>query len=547
MLQHATSSTLPARVKAFNPLAEIFRRVRISVVEFTAQDIYQICAIAYNRDTIGMMMDAEFMRGLSSAFQRSDQTVLSPFQANVVVEVFHKAGLHVKAKELAVPEEEMVSPESLLTVLKAMLANNNRNEPQMAQVIKLMVPLLSEFSPIQLAQTVKVLSLLQCHDRAFMGSVVKRACEMASDLSTVDITAIATSAALGKLQHNVLNMIFGVVAERCREFQPQEWSQCLQALSVAGPKYTGTLTILVSEGLEHVESMDAATLAAFITAFVTMEFKDKATVEIYLDSLIDKISDLGERVAVQTFQSVHELGLMSQHIFDCFVACLSNYARVMDPRNIPLVMDVCSHSPFKAEGLMSILMDRSVDCVHVLAAGQLGDILEICGLYPPAREHRIVQILGKQASRRLDQLGPNPLAKAVSGLAMLGYDNNEFYLEAAAVYHRWGYKDFKQLEPILIGLCINAGVEKRQVAILGSHLYGMTKQMSLVEIERANRYMNRLGCEEERVYRALADRVRIFVKEVTPDMPQDLQLLLQRGGALSAQAMSEQPEAEEAS
>ena len=537
MLQHATmAGSVPARFRAFNPLQEIFKRVRVSTVEFTAQDIYQICTIAYNTDTIGLMQDPEFMRGLSSAFQRSDQTVLSPFQTSVVTEVFHKAGLNVKAKEVAVPEEEMVSPESLLNVLRAMQSNNNRNERQMAEVIKLMTPLLHEFSPIQLAHTVKVLSLLQCPNKAFMGTVVKRACEISDDLSPLDIVSIASGAAYSKLQHNALKAIFEVVEDRCRDFRQEEWIGALQALNAAGPRYVATLTMLVNEGLEHVENMDAVTLTNFLVCFNSMEVKDQATAEIFLDSLIDKISDLSERPAIMAFQAVHQLGLMSAEIFGAFVSTLSHYGRNMDPRNISIVMDVCSQVAIKSEGLMEVLMSRASDCVHVLGAGQLGDILEVCATYPPAREHRMVAILGKQASRRLDHLGPGPLAKAVHGLAMLGYDNNDFYLEASAVYHRWGYKDFSQLEPILIGLCINAGVEQRSVLILASHLAPMASQMSLPEIERANRYMNRLQCEDERVYRKLADRVRVFVKEVTPDMPQDLQLLLQRGGAMAPTA-----------
>eukprot|EP00658_Telonema_sp_P-2_P084793 TRINITY_DN9510_c0_g1_i1.p1 TRINITY_DN9510_c0_g1~~TRINITY_DN9510_c0_g1_i1.p1 ORF type:complete len:116 (+),score=30.12 TRINITY_DN9510_c0_g1_i1:32-379(+) len=56
----------------------------------------------------------------------------------------------------------------------------------------------------------------------------------------------------------------------------------------------------------------------------------------------------------------------------------------------------------------------------------------------------------------------------------------------------------------------------------------------LQEIERANRYMNRLGCEDDMVFKALADRVRVFVRDVTPDMPEDLQVLLARGAAAEA-------------
>lgn len=538
MLQHIVSST-PARIASKqSPLQGLLRRVSLNMVDFTAQDVYQICTVIHNVDTIGMLQDAEFMRGLSAAFQRVDQSVLSPFQTSVVTEAFAKANLHVKAKEIAVPEEEAVSPESLLNVLKAMKANNNRSERDMQQVVMLMAGMLLEFSPIQLAQTVKLLSMLQCPDTAFLGKAIKRACDIADDLSPMDVAQIAVGAAYTKVNHNALRQVFQVAAQRSKDFGQDEYVSVLQALNAAGPKYLPFFTELVTEALEHVESMEAATLTHFLVCFATMEFKDGATIEIFVDSLVEKIPEMGERHTIHALQAVHTLNLMSQSIFSVFVSHISKFARLVDPRNIVLVMDVMSSVSFKSEELMDALLERCCDCVHIFSPAQMGDILEIIGTYPPARNHKIVGLFGKKCRLRMDSLGPSPMAKAVQGLAMLGFADSEFYVEASSAFHRWGYKDFTQLEPIFIGLCINATVDQKMVRILASYLSPMAASMSLPEIERANRYLNRLSCEDDWVYRALADRVRLFVKEITPEMPEDLQVLLHRGARHAQQAPS---------
>lgn len=544
MLQHIVA-TAPARVagRLASPLQLMMRRVALNMVEFNAQDVYALCTVVHNMDTIGMLQDAEFMRGLSAAFKRSDQTVLSPFQTSVVTEVFAKANINVKANEVAVPEEEAVSPESLLGVLRAMKSNANRSEKDMHRVIILMTPLLGEFSPMQLAMTVKLLGMLQCPDTSFLTKVVKRACDIADDLGTLDIATLAVGAAYAKLNHATLRRIFELAAARSKDFGQEEYVQVLQALNAAGPKYAPHLALMVSEALEQVESMEATTLTHFLVCFASLQLRDPATVEIFADSLLEKVPELGERDTIHAMQAVHALGLMSQPFFTVFINHIQRFARIIDPRNLVLVMDVCSSVPFKAEALMDALLDRAADCVHVLSAFQMGDILEVIATYPPARNHRIVGLFGKKCKLRMDLLGPTPMAKAAQGLSMLGFPDTDFYLEASVAFHRWGYKDFSQLEPILIGLCITAAVEPKMVRILASYLGPMASSMSLPEVERGNRYMNRLSCDDDWVYRALADRVRVFVKEITPEMPSDLQLLLQRGARHQQQQQNAPPSA----
>jgi hypothetical protein len=114
-------------------------------------------------------------------------------------------------------------------------------------------------------------------------------------------------------------------------------------------------------------------------------------------------------------------------------------------------------------------------------------------------------------------------------LAHLGYGDPAFYLRATETFMRYGFKDFSQLEPILQGLCITAQCPPAMVRALASHVGHMAHSMSLHQVERANRYMVRLNCEDDWVFKQLAARVFNFVKEVTPEMPQEMQVLLQRG------------------
>ncbi|KAH9578256.1 hypothetical protein LSM04_009511 [Trypanosoma melophagium] len=524
----ATLATIVATRPA--PLEHIFQRCKLNLVEFTAQDVYQICTTAYNMDTIGMTQDPDFMRGLHDAFRRSDQTVLSPFQANLIADTFRKVGIISMPNEVSVPEEEAISPESLILVLRTMNITKQRDERKINQVLKLMFPILEEFSPTQLSLTVSELARLKCTNTDFLGKLAKRIIESNDDLSALDISLTAMSLAYCPgVSHNILRRVFQIVEERMGEFQPEDYVNVLYALNALGPKFIGTFRRLVECGLEHVENMDAVTLTNYLVCFSTMDYKNREHIEIYADALVEVAADLSERELIQAFIALQRLRLLSDSMFGTMASCVLRYAPKMDPRNIAAVMDICSTVTYPSDPLMRALMDRAAECTRLLTPTQLGDILDIVGLYPPAREHTLVQLFGKQARLRLDLMGPDALAGATRGLANLGYDDAEFYIQAAETGFRYGFKDWSLLEPILMGLCMTAQCPPYMARVLGSHMAPMTRSMSLAEIERANRYMKRLGCEDDFVYKAMATRVLHFVKEITPDMPEELQILLQRG------------------
>ncbi|KEG12821.1 hypothetical protein DQ04_01401050 [Trypanosoma grayi] len=511
------------------PLDLIFQRCKLNLVEFTAQDIYQVCTTAYNMDTIGMTQDSDFMRGIHDAFRRSDQTVLSPFQANLISDTFRKVGIISTPNEVAVPEEDAISPESLILVLRTMNITKQRDERKMNTVLKLMFPILDEFSPTQLSLTVAELSRLKCTNTDFLGKLAKRIIESNDDLSALDIslTAMSLSYCSG-VSHNILRRVLQLVEERMGEFQPEDYVNVLYALNALGPKFVSTFRRLVECGLDHVENMDAVSLANYLVCFTTMDYKQREHIEIYADAMVEVAQDLSERELVQAFIALQRLGLLSDAMFGTMASCTMRYAPKLDPRNIAPVMDICSTVPHASDPLMKSLMDRAAECTRVLTPNQLGDILDIIGLYPPAREHPLVQLFGKQARLRLDLMGPDALAGTTRGLANLGYADPELYVQAAETGFRYGFKDWSLLEPILMGLSITSQCPPYMVRVLASHMAPMARSMSLAEIERANHYMKRLGCEEDFVFKAMATRVLQFVKEVTPDMPEDLQILLQR-------------------
>ncbi|RNF12902.1 hypothetical protein TraAM80_00060 [Trypanosoma rangeli] len=512
------------------PLDHIFQRCKLNLVEFTAQDIYQVCTTAYNMDTIGMTQDPDFMRGLHDAFRRSDQTVLSPFQANLIADTFRKVGIISSPKEVAVPEEEAVSPESLIMVLRSMNIMKQRDERKMNTVLKLMFPILDEFSPTQLSLTVTELARLKCQSTDFLGKLAKRIIEFSDDLSPLDISLTAMSLAYCPgVSHTILRRVFQIVEERMGEFQPEDYVNVLYALNALGPKFLMIFRRLVECGLEHVENMDAVTLTNYLVCFTTMNYRQLEHVEIYADALVEVATDLSEKELVQAFIALQRLHLLSDTMFGTMASCAMRYAAKMDPRNIAPIIDICSTVPHPSGPLMKALLDRAMECTRILSPNQLGDILNLIGLYPPAREHPLVQMFGKQARLRLDLMGPEPLAGATRGLANLGYADPEFYIQAAETGFRYGFKDWSLLEPILMGLSITGQCPPSMVRVLGSHLAPMARSMSLLDIERANRYMKRLGCEDDFVYKAMASRVLQFVKDITPDMPEELQILLQRG------------------
>jgi hypothetical protein len=521
----AASSHLPV------PLEEIFKRVRLSLVEFNAQDVYQICTTIYNNDTIGMLQDPEFMRGLSSAFKRSDQSVLSPFQANLVNDVFLKANVVAMPKDVAMPEPDAVSPESLINVLRAMNITKRRDEKKMSETLRLMFPMLEEFSPSQLSLTISELSWLKCTEGPFMNRLAKRALEVCDDLSELDISVITKSLCYCHgVQHSILLRVFSLVEARCKAFQSEDFINVLHGLNSIGPKYSKTLNVLVDHALENVENMDCNSLTAFLVCFASLDYRNRTNIEIFGEALIEVAEDLKEKDLIEAFTALCRLQLLTPHVFAIFSGLLLHYVPTMDPRNIAPIIDICSSVPHKSDMLMMALLERSAECTRILTPGQLGDILSLIAHYPPARQHRIVPLFGRQTRMRMDLMGPEQLAGCIKGLSNLGYAEPELYLQACETFFRFGFKDFSLLEPMLQGLSLApASVSPGAVKILASYTAPLAHGMTLQQVERANKYLCTLNCEDQWVYKKLAERVRNFIKDVTPDMPQDLQLLLQKG------------------
>ena len=525
----ASTSSLPA------PLEEIFKRVRYCLVEFNAQDIYQVCSTIYNTDTIGMLQDPEFMRGLSSAFKRSDQTVLSPFQANLVNDVFLKANVISLPKDVVMPEPDAVSPESLINVLRAMNITKRRDEKKMAETLRLMFPMLEEFSPSQLSLAINELSFLKCTEVPFMNRLAKRALEVCDDLSELDISIITKSLCYCPgVQHGILLRVLNLVEARCKAFQSEDFINVLHGLNAVGPKYGKALNALVDKALDNVENMDAISLTAFLVCFTSMDYRNRTNVEIFGEALVEVAEDLKERDLIEALTALSRLQLLTPHVFAIFSGLVLHYVPTLDPRNIASIIEICSTVPHKSDMLMAAILERSADCTRILTPGQLGDILNLIANYPPARQHRIVPLFGRQCRMRMDLMGPDQLAGCVKGLSNLGYAEPELYLQACETFFRFGFKDFSLLEPMLQGLSLApASVAPPAVKILASYTAPLAHSMTLQQVERANKYLCLLNCEDQWVFKQLAARVRTFIKEVTPDMPEDLQLLLQKGALTS--------------
>jgi hypothetical protein len=534
MLAHVVSTSAPARMgAAFHPLQGLMGRVRLQMVHLNAKDVFSLCATINSGDKLGFMQDPEFMRGMSDSFHRSDQTVLTPFQISVVTDTFGKAGLIVQAKEVAIPDAEVLSPESLLNVLQSMQTTKQRDDRKMTEVCRLMGPLLAEFTPVQLASSCKLLSQLQCSDKNFMGRLGRRAVEIKDELGPMDISAIIMSLCYAQLPPTVLYPLLKVAEERVADLKADDVILILQGLNCVGPKYVSTLAAFADHALEDIERVDIAVLGAFVTCFVTLEYSNRGHVEIFVDAVTERADQLVERQLVMVMQAALKLNVLSAPVFRVLADRAVNYASVMDARNIYPVMDVCSAVAFDSAQLMQALMDRVADKFMFLPNAAVGDILDCLSTYPPAKTHRVVEALGKHTKRRMDGLGGTALAQAVKGLSMLGYMDPELYTAAANTYVRWGFKDYSLLEPILHGLCLGP-VDAKLVPILCSHLVPMAKRMSLQEVERCNRYLTALNAQDDYVYRALAERVRLFVKDPNADLPQEIQALLARAAAAPA-------------
>jgi hypothetical protein len=544
MLQRATPGTSSLAAPAlFRPLQALLNTVRLQTVYFNAQDVYTLCVTIQAADTLKLMRDADFIRGLNGAFQRADQSVLSPFQVNVVNDTFSRAGLRVTPKDIAVPDEDEASPESLLNNLLAMIANKNRDDRKITQITRMMKPMLEDFAPPQLVQAVRSLSMLKCTDAAFMSLLGKRAADTHEDLSCLDVATIVHSLCLTPgITHGVLMKLLEIVNHRCEDFKPEDLALVLQGLIAVGPRYKTALDPLVLHALEQVETLNANVLGYFLGAFNVMEYRDKNHIEIIADAIVEKSHELGEKELVMTMMAILELKVLSPSLFDAFAEKSLGRALRFDPRNIAPLMDVCSRvgAGANTDVLMKALMDRSAEAAILFNSNQLGDTLEILATYPPAKQHSVVLALGKQCKRRMEGMGPPPLAKAVYGLATLGFADPDLYVDAALVQLRWGFKDYSVLEPILLGLVSCGFTDPQVVKMLSSHVFHMAKQMSLQQVERCNMYLNRLQCDDEKAYRGLADRVRVFVKEITPDVPQEIQALLERAAASQAEYEAKQ-------
>lgn len=535
MLQHVISHTNTnlARRIPVNPLQALMSRVRNQMVYLSAKDVYSLCSTANTGDPLGFFSDPEFMRALQGSFQRADQTVLSPFQVNVVTDTLSRAGLRVIAKDIVVPNHETASPETLVNALQAMYSNKRRDDRAMAEICHLMAPLLPEFSTIHLAAAARLLSLLQTNDKDFLGRLGRRAAEIKDDLSPVDLAAITSSLAFSQVQPLVLFSLFKACEERINDLKADDVILILRGLNAAGPKFVSTLSVFTEFALNHIEELDAVVLSHFVNCFVTLEYANRAHIEIVADAVAERSVAMPEREVVAAFEALLKLKVLSATVFTIFrdrLFALLNSSGI-DVRNIYTVMDVCSQVPHDSAALMAALMDRAADRYMVFSSNHLGDILECLGSYPAAKSHRIVDAFGKHVRRRMDLLGPPPLAKCINGLSMLGYSDPQLYVEAAMTNIRWGVKDYAILEPVLHGLCISGPVEPKLVSILGTYVRQMARRMSLHEVERANRYMSSLQCTEEGVFRSLAERVKVFVKDVTPDTPQELVALLERAAA----------------
>lgn len=530
VVQSYASSQLSRHTSRPRVLEMLFNNVRLNLVPFNAQDIYQVCTVAFNADTIGMTADAEFMRGIAEAFERSNQTVLSPFQVNLITDTLRRAGIQTSAKEVAIPEEDAISPESLLDVLRAMNVTRTRDERKMDEVLRHMLTIIEEFNPQQCAAAVVELGKLRCTNTDFLARLAKRAMADADQLSALDISLLVRHLALSRgVPFDVMRQAFMLAEASIEVFQPEDYLNVMVALQATGGQYRNTFCKFVEAGLERVENLDALTLTHYLLCFPVMDYRNREHIEIIADALVDIAQELKEDDLVSALVVLRNLNLLGEELFTAIMNCLQYNINLLAPRNIFPVMEVCSTVPHNTDDVMRQLMDRAVECTRVLTPHQLAEIIDVVSLYPPARDHPLLlEAFGRQARLRLEIMGPLPLAMATRGLARLGYADAEYYQAAAETGFRFGYKDWSFLEPILMGLCLAGQPNPKQAKIMASYVAPMARSMTVAEIQRANQYLTQLHCEEEFVFRMLANRLSQFVKEVTPEVPQDLQLLLQR-------------------
>jgi hypothetical protein len=544
MLQHVVRTgggALSGPAGVFRRLPALLDTIRLQKVYLNAQDVFSLCATMNNADSLKLMQDPDFVRGLKGGFDRSDQSVLSPFQVNIVNDTFTRAGLRVMPKDIVVPDDEQASPEAIINALQGMIATKTRDDRKITKMARMIKgEMLEDFAPPQLVAAVRALSFLQCSDSATMSALGKRFLEVHDDVSTLDLCQMTHSlCATRGILPAVLFQLFEVVGQRCEDFRAEDLALALQGIIAAGARYKSALPPLVLQGLEKVETLDANVLGFFLGAFTVCQYKDLTHVEIMADALAERAHELTELQLVMTLNALEELGVLSPQLFDVFAERALPRCPRMDVRQIAPMIDICSRvnaaQSEHVDGLMAALMDRASEASILFSSNMLGDILDAVALYPPAKGHPMTASLGRQVKRRMEGMGPPPLAKAIYGLASLGFEDPDVYVDAALVQLRWGFKDYTVLEPILLGLVGCGFTDPQVVKMLASHIPTMARQMTMEQVVRCNGHLNRMQCEEEKAYRALADRVKVFVREVTADVPEDIQALLERAAASQAE------------
>lgn len=515
-------------------LAHLFRRIQLSLVPFTAHDVYLLCSTAGHHDSLGMMSDADLMRAIRDAFVRADQSLLTPFQTSFISDTLRRAGVVVEPRAVTIPdEEEAITPESLLAVLHAMCVTRTRDERTIEQVMAKMNRLLNDFVPLQLAQVVIDLGTLRYPGAELMTRLTQRLLPHADELRVSELTAMCFHLARTPgVPRQTVSQLYQRALKHVSEFDVEDYEHILRGLCILGPSYRGMFNQLVTHGLDFVETMNALTLTHYLHGFTVMDYRERAHIEVYADALVDVASELGEKELIDALVSLHRLNMLGALLFDTMQTCVMRYAARLSLPYAIRVMDVCSQTPHSSEELMTVLMHRLGEGWRSLTALQLGAVLDVLALYPPARQHALVPLLGRLARVRLEVMSPTSLAQATRGLAQLGYDDAEYYRVAAETGFRYGFKDWTFLEPIVMGLCLSGDTSITMVKTVAAYLSPMTRSMSVAEIERAYGYLRQLRCEEEFIYRSMATRVTQFVKEVTPDMSEALQALLQRAALL---------------
>ncbi|EPY40422.1 hypothetical protein AGDE_03506 [Angomonas deanei] len=474
------------------------------------------------------------MRAIGDCFSVTDQSVLNPFQLNTVIKCLKVGGILVPKPSAVVPtDEDAISPQSLLEVLKFMAVNHVRDERKMKEVVKAMSNILEEFTTSELLDTLHELGNLQYAYPFFVEQLVKRVLASGEELTTMDLSGMFK--ALGKVRGvrpATMRRVFAEMEKKIGDMDLQDYRNVLEVLQMHGSTFAKELRTLTNAGLERVETMDAATLLAFLKVFALVRYDNRIHIDIYGDAILDVISDLGETNLVDAFVATQHLDLLSEEFFRVMTTALLHYMANLTPQYVSTVADVCSRVPHDSSEIMSALLQRVAQCVRFFSPVQLSRVVEVIGDYPPAKEDEfLVMALGKQCFLRMEVMDTQHcLPGVMRGLASLGYRDPAFYVAAVQLAQRYGFKSFSAIEGSIIGLTFTPDeVPPSMVKIITSNIASLAKTLSLAEVRRAYHYMTVFHVEEDYVYRVLATRVLQFVKEINSEVPEDIQVLLQRG------------------